>query len=165
MSGWKALLFHRTTVRGAQLVIGVLMGWAALAKIGNLPAFAAQVHNFRVVPVASENFFALTLPWIELVAALSLVLAVRARAGAIVVSVLLAVFTAGVIAAVARGLDFECGCFGTSDATRVGGMKILQNFAMLAVGLIASLRPLGVEPRESSPEVAASIRPWPSSGA
>ena len=165
MSGLKAILFHRNTVRLAQVVIGVLMGWAALAKLGDLPAFAAQVHNFRVVPIRTENSFALTIPWIELVAAMSLVLGVRARSGAFVVSALLAVFTAGVIAAVARGLDFQCGCFGTSDATRVGGQKIVQNFAMLAVGLIAALRPMGIDPGARSPEVAPSVRPWPSSGA
>ncbi len=156
MSGWKAVLFHKNTVRAAQLVIGALMGWAALAKLGNLPAFAAQVHNFRLVPVASENLIALTLPWIELVAALSLVLGVRARSGGIVVSVLLAVFTAGVIAAVARGLDFECGCFGTSDATRTGWLKILQNFGMLGLALIASARPAGSVAHDRPAEVTSA---------
>ena len=58
-------------------------------------------------------------------------------------SKLLTIFTGAVIAAVARGLDFQCGCFGTSDATRVGGTKILQNLAMLALALLASARPVG----------------------
>jgi len=93
---------------------------------------------------------AMTLPWVELMAALSLVLGVRPRSGGIVVSVLLAAFTLGVIAAVARGLDFECGCFGTSDASRVGLAKILQNLAMLGVALLASSRP-SEEPARAAP--------------
>jgi hypothetical protein len=41
----------------------------------------------------------------------------------------------------ARGLDFECGCFGTADHTRVGAFKLAQNLAMLAVAAGALRRP------------------------
>ena len=128
-------------VRASQIVIGVLFAWASLAKLGQLEAFATQVHNFRLVPVALENLVAFTLPWIELLAALALILNVRARSGAFVVSALLTVFTVGVVQAMIRGLDFECGCFGTSDGTRVGMFKILQNLGMLAVAFVATRRP------------------------
>ena len=128
-------------VRACQVVIGILFAWAALAKLGQLEAFVTQVHNFRLVPVALENLVALTLPWIELLAALALILNVRARSGAVVVTALLAVFTVGVLQAMIRGLDFECGCFGTSDGTRVGMFKILQNLGMLVVAAVAARRP------------------------
>jgi uncharacterized membrane protein YphA (DoxX/SURF4 family) len=128
-------------VRACQVVIGILFAWAALAKLGQLEAFATQVHNFRLVPVALENLVALTLPWIELLAALALILNVRARSGAVVVTALLTVFTVGVLQAMIRGLDFECGCFGTSDGTRVGMFKILQNLGMLVVAAVAARRP------------------------
>jgi uncharacterized membrane protein YphA (DoxX/SURF4 family) len=141
MSGLAALVRHRMAIRAAQIVIGILLGWAALAKLGDVPAFALQVHNFRILPVAAENLVAMTLPWIELVAALSLVLGVRSRAGGVVASALLAVFTIAVVAAVARGLDFECGCFGKASASRVGGGKIFENLALLTVALWASVRP------------------------
>jgi uncharacterized membrane protein YphA (DoxX/SURF4 family) len=128
-------------VRVCQVVIGLLFAWAALAKLGNLGAFAAQLHNFRVVPIAVENLLALTLPWIELVAALALILNVQARAGAAIVSAMLVVFTLAIVLALVRGLDFECGCFGTSDASRVGLAKVAQNVGMLVVACIATLRP------------------------
>ena len=131
---------HPVVVRASRIVIGVLFAWAALAKLGQLDAFATQVHNFRLVPVALENLVALTLPWIELLAALALILNVRARSGAVVLTVLLTVFTLGVAQAMIRGLDFECGCFGTSDGTRVGTFKILQNLGMLAVAFVATRR-------------------------
>ena len=155
MSGWKTLLFHRTTVRAAQIVIGAIMAIAALAKLGDQGAFAAQIHNFRILPLAAENLVAITLPWIELIAALALVLGVRARSGGILTSAMLAVFTVAVISAVARGLNFQCGCFGTADGTRVGYVKILENFAMLAIALLASVRPVGSRVREASGEVTA----------
>ena len=140
MNALLRLLKHPATLRGFRIALGLVIAWAALAKLSDLEAFAAQVHNFRVLPVWSENLVAMTLPWIELVAALSLLLGVEARSGALVATSLLAVFTVAVALALARGLDFECGCFGTADATRVGWGKLLQNTGLLAVGAVAALR-------------------------
>ena len=127
------LLARPGVVRAAQLVVGLLLAWAAIAKLGDLPAFARQIHNFRILPVAGENPLAIVLPWIELTAALALVLGIRPRAGAFVAGGLLLVFTAAVALAVARGLSIECGCFGTASAMRTGAAKLLENFGLLAV--------------------------------
>jgi putative oxidoreductase len=131
-------LRHPGVLRASQLVVGLLFGWAALAKLADLSAFALQVHNFRLLPVAAENLVAMLLPWVELVAALSLVLRIRPRSGAWVAAVLLAVFTLGVASAMARGLDFECGCFGKASATRVGWGKLGQNLGLLALAWIGT---------------------------
>jgi uncharacterized membrane protein YphA (DoxX/SURF4 family) len=134
-------LAHPRAIRASQIVIGALFLVASLAKLGDLQAFAEQVHNFRLLPDALDNLSAIVLPWIELIAGLALVFGVRARSGAIIVSALMALFTLAVLIAMARGLDIECGCFGTADATRVGVVKILQNLGMLALALLAARRP------------------------
>jgi uncharacterized membrane protein YphA (DoxX/SURF4 family) len=140
MSGPRSFFTSPLTIRVFQVAIGILMAWAGLAKIGNLHGFAEQLHNFRMMPVPIENLIAISLPWIELVAALALIFGVRARAGAILTALLLAAFTAAILVAMARGLDIECGCFGTNDATRVGWVKIGQNLMMLALATAGSIR-------------------------
>ena len=55
-------------LRAAQIVVGILFGWAALAKLADLSAFALQVHNFRLLPLSAENLVAMLLPWVELCA-------------------------------------------------------------------------------------------------
>jgi uncharacterized membrane protein YphA (DoxX/SURF4 family) len=127
--------------RGAQVVLGLLFLYAALAKIVDVPGMAKEVHNFHLAPLWSENLIAMTVPWIELAAGLALVLGVRPRAGAWVAGGLLLVFTAGVFAAMARGLSFECGCFGTANATRIGWAKLAENVGMLALAAVGSLKP------------------------
>ena len=117
-------LRNRHLVRICQLGIGFVFLFAALAKIGDMSTFAFQIHNFRLSPVWAENLVAMTLPWIELIAGLSLILAIRPRAGGLVCTVLMAVFLLGVGLAVARGLDIECGCFGTTDGANVGLAKM-----------------------------------------
>lgn len=133
-------LRHPRLIRVCQIGIGLLFLAAALAKIGDVAAFARQLHNFHMVPLWSEHLLAMTLPWIELVAGLALVLGIRPRAGAVVVTASLVVFTAAVAVAMARGLDIECGCFGTADGSRVGFVKLVENLGMLLLGVVASLR-------------------------
>ncbi len=135
------LLRNDRLIRLCQIAIGLIFAVAGMAKLGDLGAFAEQIHNFRIVPAATENLLALSLPWIEVVAALALVLNIRARSGAVVVTGLMAVFTVAVLAALARGLDIECGCFGTADASRVGLIKVGQNVVMLLVAAIGTVRP------------------------
>ena len=135
------LLSRPAVVRGAQLVIGIVFVVAGLAKVGSLGAFAGQIHNFRLIPIWSENVLAVTLPWIELLAGVSLILGVERRAGAWIVAVLMAGFTLGVAQAWMRGLDIECGCFGTGDATRVGLRKLVENVGLTTLALVALIRP------------------------
>jgi len=136
-----SVLTHPAVRRLSQWALGLVLLTAALAKIGDTGALATQVHNYRLVPVWSENLLALSVPWIELLAGLSLVLGIRPRAGAWVAAAAMVVFTVAVGVAMARGLDFSCGCFGTADATRIGGGKLGQNVALLALAVVGSFRP------------------------
>ena len=143
MNDVRSFFRQPVVIRLAQLAVGFLMVYAALAKIGQLQGFSAQVHNFRMLPIALENLVAMTLPWVEMVAGITLIAGVRAQAGARLIFLILAVFTIGVLQAMARGLDFECGCFGTDDGTRVGFVKVLQNLGMLVLAWIGARAPTG----------------------
>jgi len=158
MSAVMRVLRHPGLVMVAQLGIGVVFLAAALGKIGDAGAFARQIHHFRLLPLGLENTLAITLPWIELVAALSLLLRFRPRAGAVITAGLMGLFVFVVAAAVARGLDIECGCFGTSDASRVGTAKLIENVGLLALALLASLRPAERQASLQETELPASER-------
>jgi uncharacterized membrane protein YphA (DoxX/SURF4 family) len=131
---------HRRVIRLSQIAIGLIFLLAALPKIGDMGSFALQIHNYRVMPVAVENLMAMTLPWIELVIGLALLLGIHARSGAVLSAGLMGVFLIAIGQAVARGLDIDCGCFGTSDATEVGFVKLLEDVGLLIVAVVASLR-------------------------
>ncbi len=142
MSALGTVFLHPTSRRIAQIVAGLIFLAAALPKIADLSGFAGSVHNFHleaVIPMAATNLLAMTIPWVELVAGLALVAGVRPRAGAIVYTALLTVFTLGVIQAMARGLSFDCGCFGRTGSATIGAKKLVENLAMMAVGVIAAV--------------------------
>jgi len=141
MSAALGKLSHPWLVRAAQVAIGLVFLAAALAKIGDTTYFAQQVHNYRLVPLWSEHLIAMTMPWIELVAGLALVVGPRRRAGALILLVFMLVFTAAVGAAWARGLDFHCGCFGKAGAGMIGARKFLENVGLTLVAAVAFLPP------------------------
>jgi putative oxidoreductase len=146
MNALSVLLRRPAVVRTAQWGMGLLLAWAALAKLGDIPGFARDIHHFRLVPLAGENLLAIVLPWIELVAALSLLLGIRARAGAVVAAGIMGVVTVAVALALARGLNIECGCFGSAGASRVGVPKLVENLGILALAALGALRPAGHRP-------------------
>ena len=158
MSAVTRMLRHPGLVGVAQLGIAVVFLAAALGKIGDVGTFARQIHHFRLLPFGLENTLAITLPWIELVAALALLLRFRPRAGAVIAAGLMGLFVFVVASAVARGLDIECGCFGTSDASRVGTAKLIENVGLLALALVASIKPVERQASVREREVPASER-------
>jgi hypothetical protein len=84
--------------------------------------------------MALTNVLAVTIPWIELIAGLALIANVKPRGGRVVYTVLMTLFTVAVIAALARGLSFDCGCFGKSDAANLGAKKLLENVGDAGAG-------------------------------
>ena len=135
------LLTHRRTVLLGQIVIGLVFLAAGLAKVGDASSFALQIRHYRLVPFGLENLLAVTLPWIELLAALAILLRLHPRAGSAVGAGFMVLYVVVVAVAVARGLDIECGCFGTADAGRVGVAKLLENAGLLAVSVLGCMKP------------------------
>jgi len=86
-----------------------------------------------MLPVALENLFAMTMIWIEVLAGLALVANVAPRSATLLLGGLLVVFLVAIGQAVARNLDIDCGCFGTSDATKTGFTALARDIAFLAL--------------------------------
>jgi putative oxidoreductase len=117
----------------ARLVLGALFVWASATKIPDMAAFAESIANYRLVPPALVPAAAAALVGVELLAGLALIANVWSRAAATVLAVLLAVFTAGLASALARGIDLACGCFG--DATPATWWTVLRDVVLLALAV------------------------------
>ena len=82
------------------------------------------------------NPLAIWLPWLELLAGLSLIIGVWTKGGALVILILSAAFAIALGSALFRGLDITCGCFHTSATTRSSGwITIAQDLGLLIMGL------------------------------
>jgi uncharacterized membrane protein YphA (DoxX/SURF4 family) len=124
--------------RAARIILGALFLWASTTKVPDMAAFAESVANYRIVPPSLVPVVAAAVVGVEIAAGVALMLNVWARAAALLLSGLLAVFTVGLASALARGIDLACGCFGGTDAAT--WWTVLRDLALLAwaLGVAAS---------------------------
>lgn len=105
----------RLLVTATRVALGVLLLWAAAAKLPDMSAFAQDVANYRVVPAALVPYIAAAVVGIELLAGIALVTGMMARPAALVVAVLMLAFLVFLAQALLRGIDLRCGCFGGNE--------------------------------------------------
>ena len=116
-----------------RIIVGGFFVYTGLLKISDPAVFATDVSNYRLLPHPVINLFAITLPWVEVVAGTTLVLGRWSRASALTIAVLLVVFIIAVSQALARGLDIKCGCFGTVTASKAGLETLALEVTLLAM--------------------------------
>jgi len=122
-------------------VAGVFL-WAAVPKLIDAGAFAADVQNYRVLPDAWASHVALLVPVFELVLAIGLLLPSYQRGAALLATGLLLVFSLAMAQARMRGIDLSCGCFGAAFEAKVSWLTVTRS-ALL--GALAAL-PLVLSP-------------------
>ena len=115
----------------ARLILGALFVWASATKVPDMAAFAESVANYRIVPPALVPATAAAVVGVELLAGLALLVNRWSRAAATLLALLLAVFTAGLASALARGIDLACGCFG--DSTPATWWTVGRDVILLAL--------------------------------
>ncbi len=128
--GNKYLLFF------IRLFVGLIFILAAITKVSDPQGFSQSIYNYKLMPDFIINFLAIAFPWIELVTGLLIIFGISVKENAAILSGLLVVFIIAIAISLARGLNIDCGCFGTVGGTKVGLQKILENVGLLILGLI-----------------------------
>jgi uncharacterized membrane protein YphA (DoxX/SURF4 family) len=96
-----------------RLVVGGMFIWAGVSKIIDPLGFAQNIANYRVFSEGISFFLALVLPWIEVICGVFLILGIFRFASALLLSGFLVVFLVLITATLIRGIDIDCGCFGS----------------------------------------------------
>ena len=123
---------------GARLILGVIFVHLGITKALDPVGFLKLIRQFELVSSPPAlNLLAAVLPWLEILCGVLLVFGMRVRAAALVVGVMLVVFTTAVALRAwsiyrAGGtpfcsIHFDCGC-GTGEI--VICTKLLQNVAL-----------------------------------
>lgn len=123
---------------GLRLLIAGIFIFAACEKLWNPEAFAISVSNYRLLPDALIYPIALILPPLELICGLML-LTGRWPAATTWLVLLGCVFVVAQTQALARGLDIQCGCFGSDAYSPLTIGKLVINLLLFVI-LIYLLR-------------------------
>jgi len=118
MSLMKRMLSNKYLVFVFRLIVGGIFIYASIDKITHPEQFARIVYNYKILPHFTINFFAIILPWLELICGLFLVFGIMTRSSALVISILLLLFIIALSVNLFRGVDLSCGCFTTNLANK-----------------------------------------------
>ncbi|NIM59826.1 MAG: DoxX family membrane protein [Candidatus Aminicenantes bacterium] len=117
-----------------RLVVGGMFIWAGVSKIIDPLGFAQNIANYRVFPEGASFFLALVLPWIEVICGLSLISGIFRYSSALLLSGFLVVFLVLITVTIIRGIDIDCGCFGSLSG-KVDYKLILTDSVLLFFSL------------------------------
>jgi putative oxidoreductase len=118
-----------------RIIVGGGFVTAGILKIIDPASFADNVANYRLARHELINLVAIILPWIEVVAGLLVLTGIWLRAAALVIAALTVVFLVVIVSALARGLNIQCGCFGTVGGTRAGWFNLVIDLSFLGLAL------------------------------
>ena len=96
-----------------RLLLGGVFIYASYDKILHTSAFADIIHNYQILPGFLIYISAITMPWLEIFSGICVITGLFKRAGTIILGGLLLLFSVAISFNLARGLDFDCGCFTT----------------------------------------------------
>jgi len=140
---WRNILSHVC----ALAVAGMFL-YAGGEKIIEPRQFAIDIGNYRMLPEAYHNLMAIFLPWIEVGAAIALIIPATRRGGAILITGMLLMFIAAVsYAAFYMGYNINCGCFGKNSAS--AGLKTVLLDVALLMGVLLAVWPWKKQPDAS----------------
>jgi putative oxidoreductase len=119
-----------------RLLLGLIFIIAAIEKIAAPESFSVSIANYKLLPSEFINMPAIIIPWIELISGLLLLLGISVKENSAIITFLLVVFTITIIISLFRGLNIDCGCFGTIYGSQIGLLKVGENLLLIIMGII-----------------------------
>ncbi|MGI5232578.1 TlpA family protein disulfide reductase [Actinoallomurus sp. CA-142502] len=144
-----------TVLGAAWPALVVVLVTAAVGKVRDVRGFAAVIDGYRLLPRRLTLPAAVTVPAVEAVAAVLLVVPVTRRWGGLLSAALFAVFVAAMVSVLRRGLDVDCGCFGSSRGSRVGPFTVARTGLLLVLAVMTAVA--GAEPFRAAQIVPAVV--------
>lgn len=114
----------------------------------NISVFAQQVESYKLISPEASQMVAHTLPFVEIVLGLLLLIGWRLRIWATAITAIMVGFLAVVTRAYLLHMDINCGCFGTPE--KLTGMTIVRDGALVALALLMTIFAF-LEAREPHP--------------
>lgn len=133
MSKLAKVIYHLS-----RLILAVVFIYAGFIKANDPVAFAGQVANYQILPYAWNFLVAASLPYLELLCGVLLLINQRVRPAVLVLFVLNLIFMLLLSYTIARGLDIDCGCFNPDSTTKTSPLMALWRDAGLLLLLIAT---------------------------
>ena len=117
--------------------LGITFIYASFHKIVSPEEFAKIIFGYDLFPSVLIKPIAIIVPFVELVSGTALILGIYPRSAALIVNGLLLAYITALSINLARGHEFDCGCFSLSDTGHVASpaLGIVRNIICFFLGL------------------------------
>jgi len=131
----KIILSNKYLLLISRIILGFIFIYAGMEKISDPDGFTRTINNYGLLPFSFINITALILPWIEVTSGILLLFGVTVKENAFIISVMLGIFIIAISISLFKGLNIDCGCFGTAGGSKVGILKLGENVLLILLGL------------------------------
>lgn len=119
-----------------RIFLGAIFLYAGLIKILDPSGFARNLIAYQVLPPIFISIAAMTLPTVEVLTGINLLLGVWIDGSALLASGLLGIFFVALLLSLIRGLDISCGCFSTAPGTdTIKWSFLVRDILLMAMAL------------------------------
>jgi putative oxidoreductase len=132
----KKLISDKHVLLLARLILGFVFIYAASEKITDPVGFAESIHNYKIFPLITINLISIILPWLELITGLFLIFGISVKESVFIINILTFLFIILIGVSLFRGLNIDCGCFGTNNGETIGVKKIIEDVILLLLGIL-----------------------------
>lgn len=147
--------------------LGGLFCVAAWTKLNDLQSFAEAIKGFKVLDASTHEHLILsaayTMPWVELIAGVMLVLGLWTRAAATIVALLLVAFMGALMHVIFNEVPASCSCFGDLKIggcpPTVGWCQVIRDLVMLLPAIYLMWRGGGILALDTLCERKTAIEP------
>lgn len=115
-----------------RLIIGGIFIYAAVPKILSPQEFYLNILGYNIIGGFPAKLTALSIPWIELLAALGVIFGVWYMSSLRIFQGLLSFFIVLLVVTLIRGISTDCGCFGSASG-QVTWFHVFGDIVLLMV--------------------------------
>lgn len=114
-----------------RLALGIILVYTGIVKSMDLAHTAQAIENYRLLPVEWVNLIAVLMPALEIIVGVCLIAGLLLDGALVITTGMFAAFLIAIVSALLRGLDIDCGCFGTDISSPITPLTVLRNTVLL----------------------------------
>ncbi|MCL4467989.1 MAG: DoxX family membrane protein [Deltaproteobacteria bacterium] len=119
-----------------RVILGIVFVVAAYGKLLHPDALVSTVINFNILPLGLAKIFAETLPWIEMIGGIMLIIGFGTRGASFALGWLLVSFIIAIWINIHRGVSMDCGCFDLFGMNeKIGSAILIRDIVFLIVAI------------------------------
>lgn len=119
-----------------RIALGGVFVYAGSIKIQNFQALADSIASFEILPISLISVLALALPPFEIILGMMLIFGLYKRLTAFSALIVLGIFSIALVQGLIRGLEVDCGCFGSGQPSTLNiWLALGRDVGLLVVAL------------------------------